>query len=492
MAKSKHKHHGSGDDKFHVGRDDDWFHVGHHHHGHHSHHHHGHGHANHHKVLHVGANGEFQTIQSAVDAAQNGDTILVAAGIYAEQVTVLNKVLTIRGQGDATQIVAPPTLTANIQDTGSGTPSKNAIIGVEGGNVTIKGLSIDGNGAGDHLATTYGAADYNGIYYHNAGGEIENVSITGIRDPLHLDGSLSGNQRGNGIVVANRDGEARTVEVSHSTVADFQKTGMVFDGDGLTVDVDGNTVVGGGLQPLGSPAQNGIQVSNGATGTVDHNTVSDIGYGPDSWSATGILVYGSDNVVVSHNTVSMLDYSQDAGIAFIDADNPTAVHNDVAATYGIYQLGAFATALHQSHNHLGDSTIAVGFYPDSGGPFEFTGSRGDDEILGAGGNDILNGGRGDDALIGDGSAIGFGVGTGDDTFVFTKHSGNDTIWDFGQVAGNRDVMDVSGYNFDDFAELAGLISDNVAGDAVIQLTAHDSITVAGVHTADLTQSDFVV
>jgi hypothetical protein len=53
-------------------------------------------------------------------------------------------------------------------------------------------------------------------------------------------------------------------------------------------------------------------------------------------------------------------------------------------------------------------------------------------------------------------------------------------------------MDVSGYNFDDFAELAGLISDNVAGDAVIQLTAHDSITVAGVHTADLTQSDFVV
>jgi hypothetical protein len=445
-------------------------------------------------ILVGGAGSEFTTIQSGVDAAgaNDGDVVLVAAGTYVEQVTVVNKVLTIQGQGDATKIVAPATLAANVQDIGSGTPSKNAIIGVSGGDVTIKDLSIDGLGNGNHLSTAYGAADFDGIFYLNASGHIDDVSVTGIRDSLHLDGSLSGNQRGNGIVVANRDGVTRTIEVSDSKVTDFQKTGMVFDGAGLKVEVEDNTVIGGGLQPLGSPAQNGIQVSRGATGTVDDNDVSNIGYGPDSFSATGILVFDSDNVVVKHNHVTMVGDSQDAGIAFVDADNPTASHNDVTASYGIYQLGVFTDSLDQHDNKLGDSTIAVGFYPNAGGPYEFVGTKWNDDIWGAGANDVLNGGRGDDTLVGDSSHFGIGTGEGDDVFVFDKHSGNDTVFDFGQVAGNRDKLDVSDYHYHNFAALQSHISDDVDGNAVVQLTSHDSVTLFGVSTAQLTQDDFIV
>lgn len=435
--------------------------------------------------------GGYQTIQDAVDAAHDGATVLVAGGTYAEQVTVHDTDLTIQGQGDATHIVAPDTLTANIVDSDWSRPGKNAIIGVDHGDVTIKDLSVDGLGHGDHLSNAHGAPDFEGIYYFDASGKIDGVSVTGIREPLHGDGSLSGNQLGNGILISNADGVARTVEVSHSTVTDFQKTGMVFNGDGLTVDADHNTVVGDGLQPLGSPAQNGIQVSRGATGTIDHNSVSGLGYGPDSYSASGILVYGSNNVSVDHNHVAMVGDSMDAGIAFVNADNPEASHNDVIASYGIYQLGAFSTALAQDHNSL-DSMTAVGFYPDQGGPYHFTGTSGNDEIWGAGANDVLNGGRGDDTLVGDGSHFGFGTGAGNDTFVFDKHSGNDVILDFGQAPGNHDVMDVSAYHFHDFADLQQHISDNGDGNAVIQLSPHDSITVDGVHAADLTQNDFII
>ena len=459
--------------------------------GDHDHDHdHGHDHDAHH-VLHVGVGQQFTTIQSAVDAAQNGDTILVAAGTYVEQVTITNKDLTIKGQGDATHVVAPTTLAANIHDDGSGTPSKNAVIGIDGGHVDISNLKVDGAGLADHVATTFGAADFDGIYYLNAGGSVDHVTVTGIRDPLNLDGSLSGIQRGNGIVAADRDGVVRPVEISHSTIQDYQKTGIVFSGDGLIADVHDNTVNGNGLQPI--IAQNGIQISFGATGTVDHNHVGNLGFGPDSYSASGILVFDSDNVNVTHNDVTMVGDSQDAGIAFVDADNPTASHNDVTATYAIYQFGDFVHALHQDHNDFNGSAVAVGFYPTlDGQSFVFTGSNGNDDIEGYNGNDVLNGGKGDDFLVGDSANIGFGTGTGNDRFVFDKNSGDDVIADFGQTAGDRDHIDLRDYHFKNFAQLLSKISDNGSGDAVIHLTSHDSVTLLGVSTAQLTHNDFLL
>lgn len=458
-------------------------------------------------VILVGGGGsEFTTVQSGVNAAgtADGDVVLIASGTYAEQVTVTGKVLSIKGQGEDTHIVAPALLAANIQDTGSTTPSKNAIIGVNGGEVHISDLVVDGQGNGNHLSTTYGGADFDGIYFLNAGGSVEDVTVTGIHDPYNLDGSLNGSQRGNGIVAANRDGAERTIEVSDSTVADFQKTGMVFVGAGLTVEVEDNTVTGGGLQPLYSPAQNGIQVSGGATGEIDHNTISAIGYGPDSFAAAGVLVVGSDGVAVTDNKITMaldtLGNSQDVGIYGVDADALVATGNTITnAGYGIIQLGVFTTELEHAYNTFHDlggtdsPGIAIGFYPDLGGQdYTFTGSRGNDDIWGQDGDDVFNGGRGDDGLVGDSSHFGFGIGTGDDTFVFTRHSGDDTIWDFGQTVGDRDVIDVQAYHFQDFAQLQAHIADDVSGNAVVHLTAHNSITIYGVSAAQLTAQDFAI
>lgn len=42
-------------------------------------------------TLTVGLGGTYSTIQAAVDAAGNGDTIEIAAGTYREQVTVDGK-----------------------------------------------------------------------------------------------------------------------------------------------------------------------------------------------------------------------------------------------------------------------------------------------------------------------------------------------------------------------------------------------------------------
>ncbi|MDF0498610.1 calcium-binding protein [Bradyrhizobium yuanmingense] len=107
-----------------------------------------------------------------------------------------------------------------------------------------------------------------------------------------------------------------------------------------------------------------------------------------------------------------------------------------------------------------------------------------------GGRDILNGEGGNDEMWG---------GPNNDIFVFDKGSGQDLIHDFDQgnmtvggTTAEHDLIDVRDYGFADWGALKGLISDDSSGNAVIHLTASDTITLQGVHTADLHASDFIV
>lgn len=107
-----------------------------------------------------------------------------------------------------------------------------------------------------------------------------------------------------------------------------------------------------------------------------------------------------------------------------------------------------------------------------------------------GGRDVLNGKGGNDEMWG---------GPNSDVFVFDKGSGQDLIQDFGQgnstvgsTVTEHDLIDVQDYGFADWTALKSLISDDGAGNAVIHLTASDTITLQGVQTVDLHATDFIV
>ena len=156
--------------------------------------------------------GTFDTIQSAVNAATNGDTVLASAGVYKEQVLIDGKDLTLKGEPGAI-IEAPDTLQVSfaLPAGATSTPNKFALVGVENNaNVTVEGFSIEGRGLGDQT----NGGDFAGVYFWNSSGHVLNSTVTGIRNG-GASGSFDGIQHGNGIVGFVTDGSSHSLEVGN-------------------------------------------------------------------------------------------------------------------------------------------------------------------------------------------------------------------------------------------------------------------------------------
>ena len=138
--------------------------------------------------------------------------------------------------------------------------------------------------------------------------------------------------------------------------------------------------------------------------------------------------------------------------------------------------GDFTGAVTGLGTEAGDIIIAAQ------GNDTLVGNAGNDRLNGASGNDMIAGGTGDDVLIG---------GSGDDRFVFADGDGDDVVDDFTAGAGSDDVLDVTDFGFDDFAAVLAAATE-ANGDTTIALDADDSVTLIGVHVADLHQDDFLL
>ncbi|NLE38704.1 MAG: hypothetical protein GX621_11825, partial [Pirellulaceae bacterium] len=265
----------------------------------------------------------FSTIQAAIDAADAGETIYVQEGTYVEQV-IIEKNITVIGQGIGTIVASPDALAATFNSGSKG--DRRPIVTVrDGATATIQDLTVDGLGKGS------ANAEIMGIAFHNAGGTIDNVWVTRVRDG-GLAGPLTGVQHGVSITAFNDDGTPRTVDITNSQVDDFQKTAIALFGPSLTVDISGNTITGVG--PTGITAQNGIQLSSGAAGTISGNMISGVSYTGASWAASSILLFGATGTTVSDNEILVVGSTGgDFGIAAQDGtDNLTITGNRIDGT----------------------------------------------------------------------------------------------------------------------------------------------------------------
>jgi Ca2+-binding RTX toxin-like protein len=408
--------------------------------------------------------GGFGTIQAAVDAAGDGDTIIVAAGTYVEQVIVQGRNgLTIRAaDGEQVTLRSPANLVETARS--SGDREIHAVLTVkDSSNIAVQGIDVDGDGRGTTVDEGGGAgiANFYGIFYRNASGGLTDVDITGVRDP-YPGGTTPGGQPEvdavqRGIAVVADNDSLLAFAITGGTISDFQKQAGLFSRADLTVT--GVTVTGGGAQPV--MAQNGFSVTN-STGIVSGNTFSGIGYaGPAQAYSGAILASSNTDLAITGNTITGSNGDSTAAkVVGIWVYVASAANNGVEISgntisgvdVGINASGNFgANGILIRDNDVTDLDLAdpyaygVNFDPLATLPtaFEVDGSArsdilrgaaggdtlsglgGKDEIIGRGGDDLIDGGAGDDVLDGNDGDDRLEGGSGDDDL--DGGAGSDTV-----------------------------------------------------------------
>lgn len=323
-------------------------------------------------VMNISQNTSHCSIQAAVDAANATDTIVASAGEFLEQVEI-NKDLVLMGQGKGvTTIVGSANMPLYFTTSGDNYP----IVYVhDAAKVIIKDLTVDGDGKGN---TNY---RYQGVGYSNAGGMLDNIEVKSV-----IETPFNGNQHGIGVFADASSGTARTLTIQNSMISDCQKNAISLSGANLTANVNDNMITGAGAIGTPLPAQNGIQFYGTAGGEIKNNIVKGFWYIPNTWTATGMLLYANlgsievDGNDLDSNDAHIYDFNGDAlitnndmkdgnygVIAYSGGTNVNATISgnaisDVVTGIGIYEGGTSvtATANNNSLTNISDKAIESG------------------------------------------------------------------------------------------------------------------------------------
>lgn len=197
-------------------------------------------------TLHVPAG--YPTIQSAVDAASTGDTILVASGVYNENITILNKGLTLRGAGKATTFIigdqtksvinfwinsssstAPFTLDGFSISNGNAF-GNSAVYGSHGGGVTVFKAE----------PCTISDCRITGNRAHKGGGIAIKNSATVIIDGCDIDSNIA-KTHGGGVALLGSTYSANATEIRNNRIFENRVSDLMVTtggGGGIFTDIE--------------------------------------------------------------------------------------------------------------------------------------------------------------------------------------------------------------------------------------------------------------
>lgn len=182
-----------------------------------------------------------------------------------------------------------------------------AVVANEGDEAYVTDLRV--TVAGLTNACDSGADRLRGIMFESASGAITRSEVTGINQ------GPSGCQEGNAIELRNAPFVAPavnpvTVAIERNTVDEYQKTGIVANGN-VDVEISHNKI--GDSATQANLAANSVQLGFGALGSIEHNQIEGNQWlGASDYAAAAVLLYlPSEGVTVAKNNIGG---NSDAGI----------------------------------------------------------------------------------------------------------------------------------------------------------------------------------
>ncbi|NQU96989.1 MAG: right-handed parallel beta-helix repeat-containing protein [Chloroflexi bacterium] len=258
----------------------------------------------------------------------SGTTMTLDADCTTDQTIVVPDGYTLDGAGHTIAAVDP-----------AGDHFTGAVIANGGTTAHVTNVTVTAAGLANVCDS--GANRLRGIMFDGASGSITHNTVVDINQ------GASGCQEGNAVEVRNApfDGAhpaTKTVVITHNVIDDYQKSGIVANGD-VNVTITHNRL--GASATQNNLAANSIQFGFGALGSALHNIVEGNQWlQPTDWVGTAFLIYLVDGVEISKNNVRG---NSDVGIYLYGADL-TADNNkvfDVGADgpngdWGIYLSGS--------------------------------------------------------------------------------------------------------------------------------------------------------
>ena len=195
---------------------------------------------------------DFETIQEAIDAADEGDVIKVLPGTYTEQLNI-TKSLTIVGSGAKSTIIESPPL-EELKPSIVGPPY---IINIDNeAQVILKGFTINGI-EGTNCDALFGITVL--------GDATLKLDSTVIKDCTNV-GILAGSLR---IPTGPQTGHAT---ITNTVITDYRASGITVPGSGSTLTISQSKIIGNAPDAFGII---GISFHTGAKAKIVNNIISD-------------------------------------------------------------------------------------------------------------------------------------------------------------------------------------------------------------------------